>query len=84
MVSWFLIGSSASARVSLQRYVRDCDEKYVLGVFIDLKSAFDHLNCNNILARLGKINCPEINLWTALWLEIVHKDPSVDYLYGTL
>lgn len=35
---------------------KDCSEKYVLGIHIDFKRAFDYYSWNSILARVGDVN----------------------------
>ncbi|CAK9801625.1 Retrovirus-related Pol polyprotein from type-1 retrotransposable element R1 (Fragment) [Anthophora quadrimaculata] len=37
--------------------------KYVLGVFVDFKGAFDNLEWNRVIERLSAIGCDEIGLW---------------------
>lgn len=37
--------------------------KYVLGIFIDFKGAFDNLRWGSILDKLQEYRCREINLW---------------------
>lgn len=48
-------------------YVKECvkssTKRYVLGIFVDFKGAFDYLNWESIIRRLEQLGCPEINLW---------------------
>lgn len=48
-------------------YVQDCvsgsNAKYVLGIFVDFKGAFDNLLWRSVLARLVEVGCQEIGLW---------------------
>lgn len=48
-------------------YVKECVKtaqcKYVLGVFVDFKGAFDYLSWESVLQRLSVLGCPEIALW---------------------
>ncbi|CAK9796609.1 Retrovirus-related Pol polyprotein from type-1 retrotransposable element R1 (Fragment) [Anthophora quadrimaculata] len=47
--------------------VKECvcrsERKYVLGVFVDFKGAFDNLEWNRVIERLSAIGCEEIGLW---------------------
>lgn len=43
--------------------VEEFTSKYVLGVFVDFRGAFDHLEWPNILARLEELGCRELRLW---------------------
>lgn len=43
--------------------VKESRYKYVLGVFVDFKSAFDNLEWKYVLNRLRKVGCDEIGLW---------------------
>lgn len=46
-------------KVKVQSSVR----KYVLGVFVDFKGAFDYLSWSKVLERLREVGCREITLW---------------------
>lgn len=37
--------------------------KYVLGVFVDFKGAFDNLEWNVVLNKLKELRCMEVNIW---------------------
>lgn len=48
-------------------HVIDCvnasNAKYVLGIFVDFKGAFDNLEWNAIIRRLQEVGCKEMALW---------------------
>jgi hypothetical protein len=44
-------------RVKCSRY------KYVLGIFVDFKGAFDYLRWDRVIDRLRELGCAEITLW---------------------
>lgn len=43
--------------------VNDSLNKYVLGVFIDFRGAFDHLNWDCIIQKLRETGCKELGIW---------------------
>lgn len=43
--------------------VNESSAKYVLGIFVDFKGAFDHLEWRAIVERLSEIGCRELALW---------------------
>ena len=47
----------------VQGAVRENVNKYVLGIFVDFKGAFDYLSWDRVLQRLEELGCPEITLW---------------------
>lgn len=47
----------------VQSCIRSSGNKYVLGIFIDFKGAFDHLEWPSILQRLQDVGCTEMELW---------------------
>lgn len=48
-------------------YVRDSVEsstsKYILGVFVDFRGAFDHLSWASVVNKLSECGCREVTLW---------------------
>ncbi|KAL0274504.1 UNVERIFIED_CONTAM: hypothetical protein PYX00_002606 [Menopon gallinae] len=55
----FRIGkSTVDAIMSAVRYVSECPEKYVCGLFLDIKGAFDHAWWPTILRRLKESHAP--------------------------
>lgn len=48
-------------------YVKHCVDmsasKYVLGVFVDFKGAFDYLSWDRVLSRLRDVGCREMGIW---------------------
>lgn len=50
-------------------WVNDSDKKYVLGVFVDFKGAFDNLEWNCVLEKLREIGCEELGLWESYFSE---------------
>lgn len=48
---------------AVQSAVDEATTRYVLGVFIDFKGAFDNLGWNNILVKLEEVGCQEVGLW---------------------
>lgn len=49
--------------------VRQCQRKYMLGIFIDFKGAFDHLTWSSIMRRLREVGCPDLALWESYFSE---------------
>lgn len=48
---------------AVQSAVAVSDRRYVLGVFVDFRGAFDNLGWNHILTKLRRVGCGEIPLW---------------------
>ena len=55
--------STESAWAKVKEYVRSSECKYVLGVFVDFKGAFDNLEWKRVLERMSEIGCEEMALW---------------------
>lgn len=55
--------SVEDAWLHLRRCVRDSASKYVLGIFVDFKGAFDYLSWGGVLDRLRQVGCRELSLW---------------------
>ena len=55
--------STESAWATVKEYVRSSERKYVLGVFVDFKGAFDNLECMRVLERMSEIGYEEKALW---------------------
>ena len=51
------------AWIHVKRCVNDADSQYVLGIFIDFKGAFDHLEWSAIIKRLQDVGCQELKIW---------------------
>jgi len=50
--------STTDAALRLTSKIKKANTKYVLGIFVDIKGAFDHVWWPNILQALQKTNCP--------------------------
>lgn len=48
---------------TVKRLVATSATKYVLGVFVDFKGAFDNLLWHKVLAKLERMNCRELGIW---------------------
>lgn len=76
-------------------YVRECVDgsasRYVLGVFVDFKGAFDHLGWASVIRRLEELGCHEVGLWRSyfsdrracvvgandsVWMDVVRGCPQ--------
>lgn len=55
--------STVHAWLKAKELVSECAEKYVMGVFVDFRGAFDHLRWSIILEKLERVGCPEIAVW---------------------
>ncbi|KAJ3661589.1 hypothetical protein Zmor_005980 [Zophobas morio] len=55
--------STEDAWRKVKSTVEDAEEKYVLGIFVDFKGAFDNLEWPGLLNRLREIGCEEIDVW---------------------
>ena len=55
--------STESAWAKVKEYVRSSECKYVLGVFVDFKGAFDNLEWKGVLERMSEIRCEKMALW---------------------
>ena len=51
------------AWMHIKQCVSASTNKYVLGVFVDFKGAFDNLEWSAIIQRLQEIGCKEMALW---------------------
>ena len=47
----------------MKEYERSSECKYVLGVFVDFKGAFDNLEWKRVLERMSEIGCEKMALW---------------------
>jgi len=45
------------------KWVSGSDSKYVLGIFVDFKGAFDNLEWKCVLDKLREVECNEMGLW---------------------
>ncbi|KAK2577563.1 hypothetical protein KPH14_012910, partial [Odynerus spinipes] len=60
----FMIGrSTESAWNCVLEWVNESEYKYVLGVFVDFRGAFDNLEWKCILEKLREVGCEEMDLW---------------------
>lgn len=55
--------STVDAWMKAKELVAECPGKYVVGIFVDFKGAFDHLNWGSIIRKLHDIGCREIAVW---------------------
>lgn len=55
--------STESAWLRMRGYVEESECKYVLGVFVDFKGAFDNLEWSSVIEWLNETGCEEIPLW---------------------
>lgn len=55
--------STVDAWLRAKELVESSQAKYVLGVFVDFRGAFDHLGWGSILQKLEAIGCSEIATW---------------------
>lgn len=76
----FTNGKSAEdALVRVGELVKESVSKYVLGVFVDFKGAFDNLRWDRVIDKLIQIECKEVGLWRSYFcnrracIEGVHK-----------
>lgn len=49
--------------MNVQSVVRGSVRKYVLGIFVDFKGAFDYLRWDRVIERLDQLGCAEKTLW---------------------
>lgn len=50
-------------------WANESDKKYVLGIFVDFKGAFDNLEWKCVLERLRDVECEELGLWESYFYE---------------
>lgn len=50
--------STTDAAMKLKKIVHDANTKYVLGIFVDIKGAFDHVWWPDVLRALRETECP--------------------------
>ena len=55
--------SVEDAWMHVRRCVSDSSDRYVLGIFVDFKGAFDHLSWGSVMRRLEEVGCRELALW---------------------
>lgn len=55
--------SAEDAWYDLKQSVKASDKKYVVGVFVDFKGAFDNLEWRKVLERLADLGLADIALW---------------------
>ena len=55
--------STEDAWLFVNTCVKVSVRKYVLGIFVDFKGAFDNLSWNSVFEKLRDIGCAEIELW---------------------
>lgn len=55
--------STTDAWLHVTRIMAESQSKYVLGIFVDFKGAFDNLSWTAILQKLENIGCREIAIW---------------------
>lgn len=60
----FALGKSTTdAWIKVKGYVHECVSKYVLGIFVDFKGAFDYLLWSKVLNRIQSLGCGEYKTW---------------------
>ena len=55
--------SVESAWLHVMERVKDSDSKYVLGIFVDFKGAFDYLEWEAVISKIREVGCEEVDLW---------------------
>lgn len=66
----FTVGrSTIDAWTKAQAIVEGCTARYVVGIFVDFKGAFDHLNWGAIIHKLRQLNCAETAIWQSYFRE---------------
>lgn len=55
--------SVEDAWLHVSSLVSQSTAKYVLGIFVDFKGAFDYLSWDSVLTRLAEVGCRELGLW---------------------
>ena len=53
------------AWIRVKQVVEWSEKKYVLGIFVDFKGAFDNLSWNAVLNKLMEVGCKEIKIWAS-------------------
>lgn len=53
------------AWLHVRRCISDSPGKYVLGIFVDFRGAFDYLLWGVVLDRLRSVGCRELSLWSS-------------------
>jgi len=61
--------STEDAWNRVRGWVNESDRKYVLGVFVDFKGAFDNLEWECVIKKLREIGCEETELWMSYFSE---------------
>ncbi len=61
--------STEDAWMKVKSTVKEAEEKYVLGIFVDFKGAFDNLEWPVLLKRLREIGCKEMDVWSDYFSE---------------
>lgn len=73
--------STVDALCKMREIVEGSGSKYVLGVFVDFKGAFDHLSWLCTLRKLESMNCAEIAVWKSYFQE---RRVCLRGIYGTI
>lgn len=58
--------STVDAWIKAKELVAECRE-YAVGIFVDFKGAFDHLNWGSIIRKLHSLGCKEIAVWRSFF-----------------
>lgn len=61
--------STESAWNCVIEWVNESECKYVLGVFVDFRGAFDNLEWKCVLEKLREVGCEEMDLWRSYFSE---------------
>lgn len=55
--------STISAWMTVKELVAQSTQKYVVGVFVDFRGAFDNLSWSAVISKLASIGCRELPIW---------------------
>ena len=55
--------STDDALMHVKNLVVRCPSKYVFGIFVDFKGAFDYLSWSSVLSKIRECDCWELALW---------------------
>lgn len=55
--------STVDAWMHVKDIMTSSQTKYVAGVFVDFKGAFDHINWTAIISKLREVGCMEMGIW---------------------
>lgn len=61
--------STEDALLRMHEIVGMSDKKYVLGLFVDFKGAFDNVVWSRVIEKLDAIGCEELSIWESYFSE---------------